>query len=233
MDSSAKIITRSLTFSYGKRLLFGPIDLALPENNIIAVTGPSGAGKSTFLSIFNRLWEENGTGHVSGTVLLRLAGTVADIYRNDLDLSALRRKVGMVFQTPNPLPMSIRKNVAFPLFLAGRREGERDHLVERALQRAHLFDEVKDRLHEDARNLSGGQQQRLCIARALMLEPEILLLDEPTSSLDGTSSAGIEALLVELRQTCTLLMVSHYQDQVRRIADQVFEMIDQNLVRIA
>ncbi|MBE0583064.1 MAG: ATP-binding cassette domain-containing protein [Desulfofustis sp.] len=234
MASASKIITRSLAFSYDNKTLFDSIDLDLPEHCIAAVTGPSGAGKSTFLTVFNRLWQESGGGSVSGTVLLRFTDGLVDIYREQLPVSELRRRVGMVFQKPNPLPMSIHKNVVFPLRLAGRgKRGEMDHLVETALRKAHLFEEVKDRLHADARALSGGQQQRLCIARALMLEPEIVLLDEPTSSLDARSCGKIEELLDDLKQSCTVLMVSHYQDQVRRVADLVFEMTEQTLIRTA
>jgi phosphate transport system ATP-binding protein len=133
----------------------------------------------------------------------------------------------MVFQTPNPLPMNIFGNVSFPLKLAGfRQKSAMADRVEQALKRAYLWDEVKDRLNEDALRLSGGQQQRLCIARALILEPEILLLDEPTSSLDPKAGAVIEELLVSLKDSCTLLIVSHYQDQVQRIANTVFELAE-------
>ncbi len=140
----------------------------------------------------------------------------------EISLPWLRRRVGMVFQSPNPLPMSIYKNMAFPLKIAGIKDKERvDERIEKALQQAFLWDEVCNRLDHDARNLSGGQQQRLCIARALILEPEILLLDEPTSSLDAEASKVIEELLSRLKETCTLLVVSHYQEQVQRIADRI------------
>lgn len=148
-----------------------------------------------------------------------------DIYATGFDLSDLRRRIGMVFQAPNPLPMSIYKNVAFPLKLAGEKNPEAiRQRVEKALADAFLWDEVKDRLKENALNLSGGQQQRLCIARALILQPEVLLLDEPTSSLDQRSGRIIEELLLGLKERCTLVMVSHYRDQVQRLADAVMEL---------
>ena len=234
MTEPSKIITKDLGFEFRGLPLFAAVDLELPQNSIIAVTGPSGAGKSTFLSVFNRLWEEKDGGRCQGTVQIRLGGRMVDIYRDALDMAELRRRVGMVFQTPNPLPMSIFKNVAFPLHLAGCREKKTlCERVERMLVKVHLFEEVKDRLGSDARKLSGGQQQRLCIARALMHGPEVLLLDEPTSSLDPGACAKIEDLLQELKRSCTLLVVSHYQDQLRRVADQVYELDAGHFKRIA
>ncbi len=232
MDNQAKIITEKLCFSYNGLSVLENINLALPENTIIAVTGPSGIGKSTFLSLFNRLWEENGFGNCWGKVSIRFARGLVDIYGSDISLAELRRQVGMVFQAPNPLPMTVFKNIAFPLLLAGEKDKKRvTEKVEEMLRKVHLFEEVKDRLSSDARILSGGQQQRLCIARALMLEPEILLLDEPTSSLDAKGCEKIESLLLELKENCTLLMVSHYQDQVQRVADRVYELANMQLHR--
>ncbi|NOR24456.1 MAG: ATP-binding cassette domain-containing protein [Desulforhopalus sp.] len=230
MEKQSKIVTEKLCFSYKGRSVLENIDLSLPENSVIAVTGPSGTGKSTFLSIFNRLWEE---GDFQGKVMIRFNDGIKDIYNSTLSIDELRRRVGMVFQAPNPLPMTILKNITFPLQLT--RKISKEHAaakVEEMLIKVHLFHEVKDRLNHDARTLSGGQQQRLCIARALMLNPEILLLDEPTSSLDIKSCAKIEDLLVELKSNHTLLVVSHYQDQIKRIGDQTYEMNEKQLKRI-
>jgi phosphate transport system ATP-binding protein len=230
---STKIFTENVSFSYKNKVIFEDINLALPENQIVAVTGPSGTGKSTFLSIFNRLWEENGGGIFKGRVMIRFTEGTVDIYSKEIPAAQLRRLVGMVFQTPNPLPMTVYKNLAFPFILQGEmKKREVEEKVESMLRRVHLFDEVKDRMNSDARNLSGGQQQRLCIARALISDPEIILLDEPTSSLDGKACTKIEELLIELREKCTLLLVSHYQDQVQRVADQIYEMADRHLCRV-
>lgn len=234
MEDSTKILTENVCFSYQNKAVLENINLALPENSIVAVTGPSGTGKSTLLSLFNRLWEENAGGAFKGRVMIRFPDGIIDIYGKKLSLAKLRRSVGMVFQTPNPLPMTVYKNLAFPFILQGGiKKREVAEKVETMLRKVHLFDEVKDRMNSDARNLSGGQQQRLCIARTLISDPEIILLDEPTSSLDGKACAKIEELLAELRENCTLLMVSHYQDQVRRVADQVYEMADRRLCRVA
>lgn len=232
MDVTTKIHTEKLSFSYRGTVVLDAIDLQFPEQTIIAVSGPSGAGKSTLLSIFNRLWEMESGGVVSGKVWVDLAGKMIDIYSSDISVAELRQKIGMVFQAPNPLPMSIYKNISFPLQLNGRvSKREISEKVEQVLRKAHLFDEVKDRLSSDARTLSGGQQQRLCIARALMLDPEILLLDEPTSSLDAKGCEKIEHLLVELKEQCTLLLVSHYQDQIKRIADRGYQLENKQLQR--
>lgn len=229
---TGKILTDSLAFSYGKLVLFRDISIEIPDHSITAITGPSGTGKSTLLTIFNRLWQEMGVGQLEGRALVRLSGNWVDIYSKEIDISELRRRVGMVFQTPNPLPMSIAANLAFPLQLMGRHS--RKEITAKsyqALEKVQLLNEVKDRLEEDARTLSGGQQQRLCLARALMLNPEVLLLDEPTSSLDQKSCAKIEELLLALKSSCAIVLVSHYQDQISRIADQVFLLGDQTLIQ--
>lgn len=228
-----KIIVQNLSFSYRQKVILEDISLQLPENSIIAVTGPSGTGKSTFLTLFNRLWEENPDGAVLwGKVLLRFDNRLVDIYETGMARATLRRKVGLAFQTPNPLPMSIYRNIAFPLTLQGVKKKDTREQVEKMLRRVHLYEEVADRLDQSALQLSGGQQQRLCLGRALMSEPEILLLDEPTSSLDVQASVKIEQLLLELKKHCTIIIVSHYQDQVQRIADQIYQLSGRKLVQV-
>ena len=215
-----KIQTQSLCFYYYRRQVLHDLNLQLPSNQITAITGPSGSGKSTFLMTLNRLWEEIEGCSISGNVTMELDGKIKNIHDPTLPVRELRRKVGMVFQQPNPLPMSIYKNIVFPLRLAHINDKNMiKESVETVLRQVCLWDEVKDRLDDDGRLLSGGQQQRLCLARALVLNPEVLLLDEPTSSLDPEASAAIEELLLSLKTKCTLVMVSHYQDQIQRIAD--------------
>lgn len=217
-----KIRVVDLSFFYRKRVVLRKVNADFKEFSITALVGPSGAGKSTFLTTLNGLWKTIPEASMTGQVLIRLDGFFQDIYSDALPVPTLRRLVGMVFQNPNPLPMSIYRNIAFPLRLTG--ESRREIIepkVEEALRRAYLWEEVKDRLADDATMLSGGQQQRLCIARALVLEPQVLLLDEPTSSLDETAGRVIEELLVSLKERLTLVVVSHYLDQVKRIADRV------------
>ncbi len=235
MHNPVKIKVKNLCFSYQDRWVLRDVNIRIAENTMTAIVGPSGIGKSTFLMTLNRLWETiPGAKRRGGTVEIQFGGRFQDIYDRNYPLTRLRRQVGMVFQTPNPLPMSIYRNVSFPLKLTGcRKKSEMADRVEQALKRAYLWDEVKDRLNEDALSLSGGQQQRLCIARALILEPEILLLDEPTSSLDAKAGAVIEDLLVRLKDCCTLLIVSHYEDQVQRVADTVFELTEGKLVSVS
>ncbi len=230
MENGNKIIIEKLSFFYRQRQVLADISAAIPAAAITAVIGPSGQGKSTLLTALNRLWEEIPGAAATGTIRIHFEDGWQDVNDPDIDLPWLRSRVGMVFQAPNPLPVSISKNMAFPLKIAGIKEKkEVDERVERALRQAFLWPEVKDRLDHDARTLSGGQQQRLCIARALILEPEILLLDEPTSSLDAEAGAVIEKLLTSLKKSCTLVVVSHYQEQVRRIADRVFRLEKGNL----
>jgi len=220
MNKKIKINVQNLWFYYNDHPVLEDISLEIPQNTITAVTGPSGQGKSTFLMTLNRLWENIEGPRIKGRIEIRFTSNFQNIYDKRYNVSDLRRQVGMVFQVPNPLPMSIYNNIAFPLKLKGEKNKKLvTFRVEDALKRSFLWDEVKDRLNEDARALSGGQQQRLCIARALVLNPQVLLLDEPTSSLDDTSGRVIEDLLLELKKECTMILVSHYLDQVKRIAD--------------
>jgi phosphate transport system ATP-binding protein len=226
-----KIRVANLDFSYRGRQVLKNVTVDFAENAITALTGPSGIGKSTFLMTLNRLWENLPDAAMQGRVEIKLRGVFRNVYAREQSVTALRKMVAMVFQAPNPLPMSIRKNVAFPLKLTGERNREvLAGKVKHALQMANLWEEVKDRLNDDARTLSGGQQQRLCIARALVLEPEVLLLDEPTSSLDQASTAVIEELLSGLKDRLTILVVSHYLEQVIRISDRVVRFVDDTIV---
>ncbi|PIP35110.1 MAG: phosphate ABC transporter ATP-binding protein [Desulfobacterales bacterium CG07_land_8_20_14_0_80_52_14] len=218
---NTKIRVTDLSFFYREREVLKKVNVGFAESKITALIGPSGAGKSTFLITLNRLWESIPEARMTGKVEIKFSGMYRDIYEKSFPLPTLRRRVGMVFQTPNPLPMSIYRNVAFPLKLAGEKDRKIiSQKVEEALDRAYLWDEVKDRLNEDAINLSGGQQQRLCIARALVMEPEVLLLDEPTSSLDDSAGRVIEDLILSLKEKLTILVVSHYLEQVKRLADK-------------
>ncbi|WP_022666773.1 phosphate ABC transporter ATP-binding protein [Desulfospira joergensenii] len=220
MANETIIKIRDLRFFYKTLPVLEGIHADIAANAVTSISGPSGQGKSSFLMVLNRLWESVEGAGVKGQVSIDLGKGFEDIYADDMSLSRLRRKVGMVFQVPNPLPMSIFKNIAFPLKLIGEKNpGVISQKVRTALEQAFLWDEVKDRLSEDAEKLSGGQQQRLCIARSLVLQPRVLLLDEPTSSLDETSVRVIEDLLLELKSRCTIILVSHYMDQVKRIAD--------------
>jgi len=230
IQSSVKIRVSNLSFSYNGREILRDTSVAFPEHAITAIVGPSGSGKSTFLMTLNRLWEELPRCTMSGRVEMLLNGVHQNIYAPDCGVEALRRRVGMVFQMPNPLPVSIFKNVAFPLQLAGEKDKRTiRRRVEETLRDVRLWDEVKDRLAGSALSLSGGQQQRMCMARAMILRPEILLLDEPASSLDQKAAEAIEQLLVQWKQHCTILIVSHYLDQVKRIADGVVELRDGQL----
>ena len=191
------------------------VTLSVPANSVLAVIGPSGCGKSTFVRCLNRMHELIPGASADGTVLL----DGQNIYSRQVDPVLLRRRVGMVFQRPNPFPtMTIFENVAAGLKL-NRMGGNHAEVVEKSLRQAALWDEVKDRLHESALSLSGGQQQRLCIARALAVEPELLLMDEPASALDPIATARIEELIHELQQQYTIVIVTHNMQQAARVSD--------------
>ena len=230
MEQREKITLQNVNFWYGRNLILDNISMNIADHAITAIMGPSGQGKTTFLGLFNRLWDDIPGARVNGEIRIFLNNQWVSPLTKDISISLLRRKVGTVFQEPNPLPMSIEKNMAFPLKLAGIRDKSYiETKIRQALKQAFLWDEVKNRLQTSALDLSGGQKQRLCVARALVLEPEVLLCDEPTSSLDTHAAGVIEELLVHLKAQCTLLVVSHNPKQVHRIADTAFEIQDRRL----
>ena len=230
MNNRPKIIVKNLSFRYQDKTILNNVNLSIMENAITAITGPSGQGKSTFLSCLNRLWESSSNASVMGDVNICLNGEFHNINDINIDLPSLRRKVAMVFQNPNPLPMSIYKNMALPLKLSGFKDKKQvSEKINRALKQANLWDEVKDRLHDGAMQLSGGQQQRLCIARALIMDPEVLLLDEPTSSLDEDAIREIEQLLLSFKNEKTIILVSHDKEQVERISDHTLSIKEQHI----
>jgi len=208
--------TENLSVCYGQALALRNVNLNVRRNTITAVIGPSGCGKSSLLAAMNRLTDLFENCHVSGHVYV----DDMEVHAADVDLVALRRRVGMIFQQPNPLPTSIQKNFDLPLREHGVRSRDRRHaIMERALRDTGLWAEVKDRLRAAAPALSGGQQQRLCIARALALQPEVILLDEPCSALDPLSSGVVEDLIASLHGRYTVVIVTHNLAQARRLAD--------------
>lgn len=218
-------IIKNLHVSFYGRTVLQKVNLTLNDGGIIVLVGPSGSGKTTFLRSLNRLNEHYPRYSGSGKIELELAGSMQDIHRTDLEVTELRRQVGMVFQTPNILPVSIAQNINLPLKLVtGLDKREREARLIEVLQEVHLWDEVKDRLKENSSRLSGGQQQRLCLARVLALKPKVLLLDEPTASLDFKASHRIEDLLIELQDRYQIIAVSHSLRQARKMAEQILVM---------
>ncbi len=210
------IITDKLNLWYGETHALKDISISIPEKSITALIGPSGCGKSTFLKTLNRMNDLIPTVKITGEV--KYDGK--DIFDNDVDLSELRRDVGMVFQKPNPFPMSIYDNIAYgPRTHGITNKAKLDEIVEESLRGAAIWDEVKDRLKKNALGLSGGQQQRLCIARALAVKPRVLLMDEPTSALDPISTSKIEELITQLKEKYTIVMVTHNMQQAVRVSD--------------
>lgn len=215
-DFKPKFRVVNLNFYYGDFHALNDINLIVPENKVTALFGPSGCGKTTLLRIFNRMFELVPNARVTGKVWM----DDIDILSNDIDPVALRTKVGMVFQKPNPFPKSIYENVAFGLKVRGiKKKSILDEKVEKALKLAALWDDVKNKLNSSAYELSGGQQQRLCIARVLAVEPEVLLFDEPTSALDPIATSRIEDLIVELSHHITVILVTHNMGQAARVSD--------------
>ncbi len=218
---------RNLCLYYGEKQALNGIDLKLLEKKVTAFIGPSGCGKSTLLRCFNRMNDLVDHCRIEGEVLLQ----GHDIYAAGVDVSELRRRVGMVFQKPNPFPKSIYENVAYGLRLQGiNKRRILDETVEWALRGAALWDEVKDRLHDSAFGLSGGQQQRLVIARAIAVKPQVLLLDEPASALDPISTLKIEELIAELKKDFTIAIVTHNMQQAARVSDYTAFMYMGDLV---
>jgi phosphate transport system ATP-binding protein len=216
MSPEAKIEAKKLDFYYGNKKALKGISMVAPKNKVTALIGPSGCGKSTFIRTLNRMNDV-----IPGT---RIEGEVfvdgVDIYSQRIDVVELRRRIGMVFQKPNPFPKSIFDNIAYGLRINGMKAKKKiEEIVEKSLQEAALWDEVKDRLRENAFSLSGGQQQRLCIARSLAVEPEVILYDEPCSAIDPIATAKIEDLIQKQREKYTVVIVTHNMQQAARVSD--------------
>ena len=210
------ISVKDMCLWYGDHQALKNVNIEIPEKSITALIGPSGCGKSTFLKTLNRMNDLIPDVKITGDI--RYEGT--DIFSKEVDVNDLRKEIGMVFQKPNPFPMSIYDNIAYgPRTHGITNKVELDEIVERALRDAAIWDEVKDRLKKNALGMSGGQQQRLCIARALAVQPKILLMDEPTSALDPISTSRIEELVMELKETYTIVMVTHNMQQAVRVSD--------------
>ena len=228
--ANSKISVENLNLHYGENHALKDVNMEIADHAITAFIGPSGCGKSTFLRCLNRMNDLVDGCRVEGKVIL----DGEDIYDKRVDTTLLRKKVGMVFQQPNPFPMSIYDNIAYGPRLHGiKNKKELDEIVERSLQGAAIFEEVKDRLHKSALGLSGGQQQRLCIARALAVSPEVLLMDEPTSALDPISTLKIEELMETLKKKYTVVIVTDNMQQAARVSDDtafflVGEVIEKN-----
>lgn len=208
--------TKNLSVSYGKEKALEDINLKVPENKVTAIIGPSGCGKSTLLRCINRMNDLIEEAKIEGEVIYR----GENIYNPNIDVASLRRDIGMVFQKPNPFPKSVYENVAYGPRIGGVDDEEKlDKIVEESLKNAALWDEVKDRLTDSAMGLSGGQQQRLCLARALAVKPEVLLMDEPASALDPIAMSKIEDLIYELKQNYTVIIVTHNMQEAARVSD--------------
>jgi len=214
-QTDAVLHTENLNIYYGDFLAVRDASMEIPKNQVTALIGPSGCGKSTIIRCFNRLNDLIESFHIEGKVFYR----DRNIYSDSIDPVQLRRRIGMVFQKPNPFPKSIYDNIAYGARVTGRKSEDMDELVERSLKEAALWDEVKDKLKENALSLSGGQQQRLCIARAISIKPDIILMDEPCSSLDPVSTSHIEDLIRELTQDFTIVIVTHNMQQATRVSD--------------
>jgi phosphate transport system ATP-binding protein len=231
MADSVKIDVSHANFFYGNNQALYDVSMRIRPQFVTALIGPSGCGKSTFLRSLNRMNDLIPGARLQGKV--QLDG--ADIYSDNMDVIDLRRRVGMIFQRSNPFPMSIYDNVAYGVRVNGlaKKRVQLDQIVEKTLTSAALWDEVKDRLHRSAMSLSGGQQQRLCIARALAVEPEVILMDEPASALDPISTAKIEELIYNLKQNYTIIVVTHNMQQAARISDETGFFLTGRLVEFS
>lgn len=217
MESNVIVSVHQVNFYYGVVRALTDISMTFQKNKVTALIGPSGCGKSTLLRLLNRMNELIDATRVEGEILFE----GRNIYAPDVDPVEIRRKIGMVFQKPNPFPKTIYNNISYgPRLTTGIPNVDMDALVEQSLRQAVLWDEVKDILNKSAMNLSGGQQQRLCIARALAMKPDILLMDEPTSALDPISTAKIEELIEELKEKYTIIIVTHNMQQAARVSDE-------------
>jgi len=229
LDVPNCIDVRDLNLYYGDKQALRDINLAISEKKVTAFIGPSGCGKSTLLRCFNRMNDLIDSVRIEGEVIL--GGN--NIYDRSINVASLRRRVGMVFQKPNPFPKSIYENVAYGLRIQGvKSRRQLDKAIESALRRSALWDEVKDRVHDSALGLSGGQQQRLVIARAIAIEPEVLLLDEPASALDPISTLKIEELIYELKSDYTIVIVTHNMQQAARVSDFTAFMYMGDLIEV-
>ena len=216
MGEDIEIETQKLSLWYGEKQALKNIDMKIPEEKVTAIIGPSGCGKSTLIRCFNRMNDIIDVCRIEGKIFI----DEHDIYDKKTDVVELRKKVGMVFQKPNPFPKSIYENIAYAPRIHGVKKKEKlDDIVEECLKQAFLWDEVKDRLDESAKSLSGGQQQRVCIARALAVEPEVILMDEPCSALDPIATAKIEELIQYLSKEYTVVIVTHNMQQAGRVSD--------------
>jgi phosphate transport system ATP-binding protein len=229
-QTGRRIVLQGLDAYYGSHHAVQDIDLLYEANRVTAMIGPSGCGKSTLVRCINRMHEEIPGARAQGRVLL----DDTDLYASEVDVVAVRRAIGMVFQKPNPFPtMSIFDNVAAGLRLSGGKRRDLDERVERSLRGAGLWEEVKDRLNKMGSGLSGGQQQRLCIARAIAVEPDVILMDEPCSALDPIATLKVEELIAELKSRYTIVIVTHNMQQAARVADTTAFMLDGKLVEHA
>ncbi len=216
LNETVRVKADNINFFYGSKKALNGINMDINANKVTALIGPSGCGKSTFLRLINRMNDLIGSSRIEGKLLL----DGKNIFDKDVDVVELRRRVGMVFQKPNPFPKSIYENMAYGLEIKGIKDKKFiDEKVFDSLKKAALWDEIKDRLNDSALRLSGGQQQRLCIARCLVVEPEVILFDEPCASLDPISTRKIEELIIELKQFYTIIIVTHNMQQAARVSD--------------